>query len=232
VPPSGAPSAFDLRDSVLSRDEQVVVSSLRAGGLRLQSVWDLVSPEFAGPHIRGERQHYDHLIPELIEHLRGDYHPVTRQGIVRSLAVPAARKHLARIADIYSRDGRHRNSQIDRAVRLMECASRTMSGLSVSLDVETNCWLSYRRAAADTIATLCDRDSVTVVLGLIEGCENDHSVKVLVAVLVRKLKRWRKRDPELVRELVLRIQDVATRDPEVREVAQRELSRAGMLDIE
>ena len=61
-------------------EERPLVQDLRAVGVRVDSVWDLVNT----------RASYATAIPVLLDHLHRDYPPGTREGIARALAVPEA----------------------------------------------------------------------------------------------------------------------------------------------
>jgi hypothetical protein len=60
--------------------EEALIQDLRAVGISVESVWDLVNT----------RATYPQAVPVLLEHLRRDNLPVVREGIARALAVPEA----------------------------------------------------------------------------------------------------------------------------------------------
>src|SRR5262245_12287422 len=63
------------------RAEIPLVAELRAAGVQVQSVWDLVNT----------RVPYPAAIPILLEHLERPYPGMLKEGIARALAVPEAR---------------------------------------------------------------------------------------------------------------------------------------------
>lgn len=65
----------------LAADEAELVTEIRANGVEVQSIWDLVNTE-AG---------YRSAIPTLLKHLAVAHHPRTLQGIVRALTTPEAK---------------------------------------------------------------------------------------------------------------------------------------------
>ncbi len=68
-------------DALLDKDEQPLIEALRAAGVAVNSVWDLVNT----------RTQYPKAIPLLVEHLRRPYHPRTKEGIARALTVKTAK---------------------------------------------------------------------------------------------------------------------------------------------
>jgi hypothetical protein len=69
------------REAELRRAEAPLVEALRAAGIAVTSVWDLVNTEAP----------YAAALPILIDHLQRPYPAVVREGIARALAVPEAR---------------------------------------------------------------------------------------------------------------------------------------------
>lgn len=72
--------------------EKDLVDELNAAGFPVKSVWDLVnSPNY-----------YDSAVPILIRHLMIETYPeVIRDGIIRALAIPAAREYWPLFARLY-----------------------------------------------------------------------------------------------------------------------------------
>jgi len=66
----------------LAADESDLVSEIRANGIEVQSVWDLVNTDVS----------YRSAIPVLVRHLEVAHHPRTLQGIVRALATAEAKE--------------------------------------------------------------------------------------------------------------------------------------------
>lgn len=71
--------------------EVPLVEALRDVGVNVGSAWDMHKAEGA----------FGAALPVLIEHLRRPYPSRVRQGIARSLTVPAARPAWAEIVDLY-----------------------------------------------------------------------------------------------------------------------------------
>ena len=74
--------------------EAPLVGALRAAGLEVQSVWDLVNA--AVP--------YPEALPILVEHLRRPYPEAIRDGIARALAVRDAKFAWPALVDAYRRE--------------------------------------------------------------------------------------------------------------------------------
>ena len=70
------------REEEYARAEAPLVDALRAGGVQISSVWDLVNSKEPYP-----RQ----VLPILFEHLDRPYPERVREGIARALAVPESR---------------------------------------------------------------------------------------------------------------------------------------------
>jgi hypothetical protein len=66
---------------VALEEEKGIVEDLRAAGMRLASLWDLV----------GSKRSYPEAISVLLDHLTKPYSPRTLDGLVRALIVPEAR---------------------------------------------------------------------------------------------------------------------------------------------
>src|SRR5262245_6515187 len=60
--------------------EEPIVEDLRAHGIRVSSVWDLVNTD----------DDYQAAVPVLLKHLPRNYPEPVREGIARALAIPAA----------------------------------------------------------------------------------------------------------------------------------------------
>jgi hypothetical protein len=70
------------------------VEELRAAGVQVSSVWDLVNIEAP----------YPLAIPVLADHLCKPHHPRIREGIVRALAVPEAHRMWPQLLDAFKRE--------------------------------------------------------------------------------------------------------------------------------
>jgi hypothetical protein len=68
--------------AILAADQKPLMDSLAKAGISVNSLWDLVNTN----------KPYTDAIPVLVEHLQKEYHPRTKEGIARSLAVRGARK--------------------------------------------------------------------------------------------------------------------------------------------
>jgi hypothetical protein len=68
------------REAMLSADEVPLIDALRAVGVEVESVWDLVN----------RPNDYQVAYPVLVEHLHRPYHEMTREGIARALIVADA----------------------------------------------------------------------------------------------------------------------------------------------
>jgi len=68
-------------EKMLNEDENPIVLDLKSTGLEVSSVWDLVN----------EKSSYAKAIPVLLSHLKRDYHPKTKEGIIRALTTREAR---------------------------------------------------------------------------------------------------------------------------------------------
>lgn len=75
----------------LGRDQETLVEELRAAGVEVSSVWDLVNTEAP----------YPSAIPVLANHLSKPHHPRIREGIVRALAVPEAHRLWRQLLDAF-----------------------------------------------------------------------------------------------------------------------------------
>jgi hypothetical protein len=80
------------RKRYLDEAQKDLVAELNVAGFPVKSVWDLVnSPNY-----------YDDAIPILLRHLMIETYPeVIRDGIIRALAIPAAREHWPLFARLY-----------------------------------------------------------------------------------------------------------------------------------
>lgn len=85
-------------EAEVARAEAPVVRDLRAAGVDVESVWDLVNT--ADP--------YPVAIPVLLEHLERDYPPIVTEGIARALAVREARPAWDAIARRFRQESRER----------------------------------------------------------------------------------------------------------------------------
>jgi hypothetical protein len=74
--------------------QEPLVRELRAVGLQVDSVWDLVNT----------RARYPRAIPVLMQHLERDYIPEVREGIARALAVPESADLWHRLLEIFGRE--------------------------------------------------------------------------------------------------------------------------------
>ena len=79
------------KEEEFSRAEEPLVRDLRAAGLQLSSIWDLVNT----------RKSYASVVPLLLEHLDRPYPERVREGIARALAVPEARQGWNKLVDSY-----------------------------------------------------------------------------------------------------------------------------------
>lgn len=77
------------------REEQrPLLDDLRAIGVRVDSVWDLVNSSAS----------YPLAVPVLLDHLRRSYSDRIREGMARALAVPEARSGWEPLVDIFIRE--------------------------------------------------------------------------------------------------------------------------------
>lgn len=99
--------AFRLKDEECARAETSITTELRAVGVPVNSVWDLVNT----PNT------YPQSLPILLEHLQRPYPDAVRDGIARAMAVPDARFAWSVLVKLYRQ----------------EQSSRTQQGLAVAL---------------------------------------------------------------------------------------------------
>ena len=76
------------------RAEVPVVEALRAAGLDVRSVWDLVNT----------KNRYSAAVPVLLEHVMKPYPERVREGIARALAVPEARSGWPILLEAFRRE--------------------------------------------------------------------------------------------------------------------------------
>jgi hypothetical protein len=98
---------FQRREKEYARAQAPLVQELRAAGVHVSSVWDLVNTKDA----------YPQLLPILVHHLQFAYPDAIREGIARALAVPEAKFAWPLLLGLYRR----------------ETEKRTKSGLAVAL---------------------------------------------------------------------------------------------------
>lgn len=99
--------ALHEREADYARAESPIVEELRAAGVVVNSVWDLVN----------DRKVLSQSLPILLAHLQRPYPDAVRDGLARALAVPAAKAAWPTILKLY----------------LSEPESRTKQGLAVAL---------------------------------------------------------------------------------------------------
>jgi predicted nucleic acid-binding protein len=88
---------LQARQEELGRAEAPLVAELRAAGVVVNSVYDLVNT----------REPYPAALPILIKHLDFEYPPQIVDGIARALAVPAARIAWRKIVERYKSNRDH-----------------------------------------------------------------------------------------------------------------------------
>jgi hypothetical protein len=89
------------RSAEYRRAEAPLVQDLRAAGLRLNSVWDLVNTT----------ARYPRALPILVEHLQRPYPDAIRDGIARALAVREARFAWRTLVEQYQKEPEGRAKQ-------------------------------------------------------------------------------------------------------------------------
>lgn len=99
-------------EAELAAAESDLVSELQLAGLDVQSVWDLVN--------RGDG--YESAIDILFKHVRRNYPDRIREGILRALAVPEAKKYWDDLLDFYE----HNSLQLSNELRYL--SSVVLSG--------------------------------------------------------------------------------------------------------
>ena len=108
-----------IERSVRSRvEEEPMLTDLRAIGLSLESVWDLVNTSTK----------YRQAIPVLLKHLQLPYSDSTREGIARSLAVtePEVRKAWPILVDQYRRSPTGRGTKAPGDAREYRLSANTV----------------------------------------------------------------------------------------------------------
>lgn len=83
------------RVAMLREAQEPLVADLRAAGVELDSVWDLVNTS----------QPYPQALPILIDHLHRSYPDRVREGIARALAVPDAGHAWITLRRLYDDEG-------------------------------------------------------------------------------------------------------------------------------
>jgi hypothetical protein len=86
--------AIQRKEEEFTRAEAPLVSDLRAAGVQVSSVWDLVNT----------KKPYPLLVPILFAHLDRAYPEKVREGIARALAVPESRSLWYELVDRYLRE--------------------------------------------------------------------------------------------------------------------------------
>jgi HEAT repeat protein len=94
--------------------EEPVVSDLRAAGISVSSVWDIVN----------SRNAYPEAITILLAHLGRTYHPKIRDGMARALAIPQARPYWNDILKLYRAEA-HEEPRQGLALALTNAADKT-----------------------------------------------------------------------------------------------------------
>jgi HEAT repeat protein len=81
----------DRMNAFFAAEEEPIISDLRAAGIFVNSVWDIVN----------SKKGYPEAITLLLQHLQRTYHPKVRASIARALAIPQARPYWNDILKLY-----------------------------------------------------------------------------------------------------------------------------------
>jgi len=105
------------RAKLIAADETSVISDLAAVGVAVSSVYDFVGNQLAP----------DVALPVLARHLKVEHHPRVREGIIRALGIPSARRvAFDLLCDVY-------RSERDSTLRWV--AANALSGMARFEDV-------------------------------------------------------------------------------------------------
>ncbi|MEA3135051.1 MAG: hypothetical protein QOG17_2897 [Gammaproteobacteria bacterium] len=109
-----------------ARAEAPVVEELRAAGVQVSSVWDLVNATNT----------YPQSLPILLKHLQREYPDAVRDGIARALAVPSAKFAWPLVVKLYRQEHGNRTKQ-GLAVALSNIADDEVIGELIDLASES-----------------------------------------------------------------------------------------------
>ena len=101
-----------VREQAWREAEAPLVAELRAAGLDVDSVWDLVNTTAPYPAV----------LPLLLEHLARPYPDRVREGIARALAVPESSFGADTLLDLYRREPSETDAKQGLAVALAQAA--------------------------------------------------------------------------------------------------------------
>ncbi len=116
------------KEEEYARAEAPLVRELRAAGLQLSSVWDLVNTQ----------ESYPTIVPILLAHLDRPYPERVREGIARALAVPEARQGWDKLVNDYLAEADTSTRGIKWALHLAIAAAADVSVLDTLIRLTVN----------------------------------------------------------------------------------------------
>ena len=174
--------------------EAPLVADLRRAGFDVGSAWDLFN--------RKEPWRKDvpippwpEAVPILIEHMGRDYPFEVREGIVRALTAPWGRVAFDRLVEEFRRtaDPQVAAEEQRQAVELVMAGAGDLYTREEVEQIMRHCWDSYRFALANAI--------------VYHFQEEDHW-KALAGEIRKKLRRWRRKKPEVGSELLAMVESL------------------------
>jgi hypothetical protein len=171
-------AAFEKRRVDLARAEAPLVADLRAAGVAVNSVYDLVNT----------RESYPAALPILIRHLDVDYPPPIVEGIARALAVPAAHVAWRKLVDRF-KSSRDVGPQQGFAVAVAGTANDERLDELIELVLDPR----YGTSRVLLVSAL-ERSKLQKARAVLEALQSDPQIGQGAKAVLKKLNR-RKRQP-------------------------------------
>lgn len=182
------------------RSEAPLVADLRGLGFDVESAWDLFN--------RKEPWRKDvpippwpEAVPILVEHLDRSYPFDIRQGIVRALTAPWGRVAFDRLVEEFRRtaDPEVAAEEQRQAVELVMAEAGDLYTRDEVERIMGHRWGSFRFALANAIGEHFEEEHIPLIVGLLrDEAHGPDPRRTLADALQKKMRRWRRKDPELL----------------------------------
>jgi hypothetical protein len=178
--------------------EAPLVADLRGVGFDVESAWDLFN--------RKEPWRKDvpippwpEAVPVLVEHLGRAYPFVVHEGIVRALTAPWGRVAFDRLVEVLRRtaDPQVAAEEQRHAVELVMAEAGDVYTREEVEHIMRRRWESYRFALGNAIVQHLQKEQIPLLVELLRD-EAPELRSALADTLQKKMRRWRRKDPELL----------------------------------
>jgi len=187
--------------SAIYAKEAPLVSDLREVGFEVDSAWDLFNRQ--EPWRKDlPIPTYHKAIPILIEHLNRSYPYDVRQGIVRALTDQLAFDVFDWLVNEFRRtaDPLVAAREQQDAIEIVMAEARDLYTYEEIEQIMRHRWYSYRFVLVNAIVFHFQQEHIPLIIELIRdavGSQEDHW-KTLADDIRKKMRRWRRNDPELL----------------------------------